>query len=403
MRVYLNNITRRTLTKTCGASPTSIRHAQFMRTREFKSEIILGRSALFSNDEWLQSLLRKNTSRHFVITDKTVGALYKDQLDHFMRSHGLDIDILTIPVGEKSKSIDVYKKISSQILGKGMDRNSYIIGFGGGVVNNIAGFLASTLYRGIGLIQIPTSLLAQVDAAIDFKQAINGPLGKNHFGSFYPADIIVIDPDILQTLPDRHLRNGLAESIKHALTQDCALYTYLRSYTWPIRDPAFLDKVITQTINLKIMLLNNPPNQECSETLLQYGHAIGHALEQSSHYAILHGEAITIGMCVTTEIARLLDICDDETVRNHYEIMAHFGLPTTIPQHIRTSKLLSILRHDKYFAQGCMKTSLVSKVGSIAHSNNNGCTFSIENGVIRSAIARNRHASASKHIDKGEL
>ncbi|MDP2685530.1 MAG: iron-containing alcohol dehydrogenase [bacterium] len=366
-----------------------IKYTQIRCKIERKSDILFGRSILFNN-KWMSLLLHKKSSQHFIITDETVEFLYGNYLFKFLKSFDIDVKILTVPVGEKSKSINIYRKLSSKILAGGIDENSYIIGFGGGVVNNIAGFLASTLYRGIGLIQIPTTLLAQVDAALDFKQAINGPNGKNHIGSYYSADLIVIDSNLLQTLPDRQLKNGFAESIKHALTQDSTFYLYIKSYKGHIDSKEFIDEVITRTINLKIILLNNLLYPEYSEFLLQYGHPIGHALEQLSNYSLLHGEAIAVGMCITSEIALLKNICDKETRDQHYKIMNQFDLPNKIPHNISDVALLSSIQSDKHFIGGYMKSALVSNVGRVYCHKSNGYVFSIENDIIRLAIRRNR-------------
>lgn len=395
MSVSLKNLRQHVLMRTSKADSILVNRAEFKRTVELKSEVLFGRKSLF-NPEWLLPLLRRKGSRHFIITDGRVSNLYGKKVSDLMRKHKIDFDVLVVPVGEKSKSLHVYEKLCSKVLGAGIDKNSYIIGLGGGVVSNIAGFLASTLYRGIGLIQIPTSLLAQVDAAVDFRQAINGPGGKNHIGSYYSADIIVIDPDVLNTLPHRHLRNGLAESIKHALTQDKIFNDYLLGYRGHLDNSAFLDNVIVRTANLKIMLLNESLNYDYSEMLPQYGHAIGHALEQVSGYKLLHGEAIALGMCVMAEAALLLGVCNEDTVTAHYEIMRKFDLPVKIPSYIFTDKLLAAVRHDKHFSRGKIKSVLVSKPGSIGHLRANGFVFSVQDHLIRAAVAKSRNREFGK-------
>jgi 3-dehydroquinate synthase len=395
MDVGLKNIKKYVLTKASGAGPALVNQAEFKRTNELRSEIIFGRNSLYNNS-WLVSLLHQKESRHFIITDKKVGSLYASRISDFLYEHAINCDVFTMPVGEKSKSLRVFENLSSDIIDAGMDENSYIIGLGGGVVSNIAGFLASTLYRGINLIQIPTSLLAQVDAAIDFKQAINGPGGKNHIGSYYPAEKIIIDPEVLGTLPHRQLKNGLAESIKHALTQDWGFCDYLLKYTGNIDEPSFLDNVIVRTVNLKITLLNEFLNYDYSEMLPQYGHAIGHALEKASGYKLLHGEAIAIGMCVTAEIALLLGVCDEITVTDHYKVMNKFGLPMKIPNYISIDELLAAIRHDKHFCHGEMRSVLVSKVGSIDYSRGDECVFSIKDDLIESAVIKNCNRNVAK-------
>lgn len=360
----------------------------FARSREFKSKIFFGRGSLL-DEQWIKLLLIRQKSQHFIITDKTVGSLYADKLNNILCKHGFNVCVLTMPEGEKAKTLSNYDKITSCILSQGLDRESYIIGLGGGVVNNMAGFIASTLYRGVGLIQVPTTLLAQVDAAIDFKQAIDGPGGKNLIGSYYPAGIIVIDPELLKSLAIRQMKCGMAEAIKHALTQDEGFFVGLQSYKGKLYDKQFLSYVIKRTITLKVPLLNDSFDEKYSEMLPQYGHAIGHAIEQASEYKLLHGEAIAIGMCATAEISRLLKQCNNDVVMKHYEILSKFGLPTKIPRSISDNKIMSLIKHDKHYLKDHMRAALVAEVGLVSNVGRD-CVFSIEHDIIKLALAKNR-------------
>lgn len=374
---------------------TDIGHKMFSRPQELKSKIIYHRESLFEK-KWLQILFEKRNSHHFIITDKTVEPLYATKLHSFLKQYGINASILTVSPGEQSKSLQTYQKLMRDILNSGIDSETYIIGLGGGVVNNIAGFIASTLYRGIGLIQIPTTLLAQVDVAIDFKQAINSNKGKNHIGSYYPASLIVIDPDVLQTLPIHHLRNGLAESIKHALTQNKNYYLFLEQFNGEISNEQFLDMVITQTIKLKISLLNRSLNTKYSEMLPQYGHALGHALEHISRYKLLHGEAIAIGMCVTAEIALMLGVCSRDTVKKHYKILSKYRLPTIVPHFISNKDILKAIQQDKHYFGRSMQSILVSQIGSISHCDKTryyNYIYSIDHEIIAAALQRNRNSA----------
>lgn len=286
---------------------------EFSRTRVMRSRVILQEGTLSTLD-WKSVLPPPSwSSTHFVITDRNVDLLYGEQLVAAIRRDDMEVKKFVVPAGETEKSLAAYENLSRKILHAGVNKHSYLIGFGGGVVSNMTGFLASTLYRGIGLVQIPTSLMAQVDASIDFKQGINSHVGKNHLGSYYPASVILIDPVLTRTLSLRHIRNGLAESVKHALTQDLGFLQFLFGYHDKIVHPTFLTKVIHRTVGLKVSLLDGSHDAEYSEMLPQYGHPIGHALEQLSGYRLLHGEAIAIGMCVLAEATHLLRLCGKTT------------------------------------------------------------------------------------------
>lgn len=365
--------------------------AEFSRTSQTKTAVFCGRGGLVQ-DCWINVLLQRKTSWHFLITDRNVRKLYASQLLTFLKRNKLKVKEIVIAPGERSKSLSTYKRLINSIMTLEVDRDSCIIALGGGVVNNAAGFVASTLYRGIGLIQIPTTLLAQLDAAIDFKQAINSLYGKNHLGSYYSASTVVVDPDLLQTLPLRQLRSGLGEAIKHALIEDQQLFSYLERYSGDIREKEFLDAVVVRTVQLKVSLLNRSHDEKDLEMLPQYGHAIGHALEHLSHYKLLHGEAIAIGMCIMSEVANMLKVSSEFVMQKHYEIMSKFKLPASIPEYISDRRILAAIRHDKYFLGG-LRSVLASSVGSIANTaeDPNRYVFNIEPSVIRACLSQNRN------------
>ena len=239
---------------------------KFSRSTNVETTVFYGRGGLFQNS-WIAPLQQRKNSRHFLVMDRNIEKIYGSKVLAFLKQNGLKVKEVVIAPGERSKSLSVYKRLISSIATSGVDRDSYILALGGGVVNNIAGFFASTLYRGIGLIQIPTTLLAQLDAAIDFKQAINSPYGKNQLGTYYSASVVVVDPDLLQTLPIRQLRSGLGEAIKHALIEDQQLFSYLEDYPGDLRDKEFLDDVIVRTVQLKVLLLNKSHDEKDIEML----------------------------------------------------------------------------------------------------------------------------------------
>lgn len=364
---------------------------KFSRSINVETTVFYSRGGLFKNS-WIAPLQQRKNSRHFLVMDRNIEKLYGSKVFAFLKQNGLKVNEVVIAPGERSKSLSVYKRLINSIVTLGVDRDSYILALGGGVVNNVAGFVASTLYRGIGLIQIPTTLLAQLDATIDFKQAINSPYGKNQLGSYYSASAVVVDPDLLQTLPLRQLRSGLGEAIKHALIEDQQLFSYLEDYHGDLRDKEFLDDVIVRTVQLKVLLLNKSNDEKDLEMLPQYGHAIGHALENLSHYKLLHGEAIAIGMCVMSEIANVLGVSSVKVMEKHYQIMSKFKLPTIIPNYISDQSILAAIRHDKYFLRN-LRSVLTSNVGSIANVAEDPAkyVFNIESKVIKTCLSRNRN------------
>ncbi|MBU9355016.1 2-deoxy-scyllo-inosose synthase [Burkholderia multivorans] len=366
----------------------------FHADRRLESEVIVQKDALRHLDTMgIFDHIRKE-SKHLLVTDKNVEKLYLRRVLECIERSGRSVRTLVVPASEGSKSFKWYSQLVEKALDYGFDKYSVIFSLGGGVVNNLAGFLASTLYRGIGLVHFPTSLLSQVDAAIDFKQAINYDHGKNLIGSYYPASKIVVDPLVLRTLDIRLIRDGLAEAIKHAICQDTKFLEYICSNSEHLVDPDFLSEVVTKSIELKLEVMSGDLDSDYDETLKQYGHAIGHAVEHLSEGEVYHGEAISIGMCVSAEVALLLGLSDEETVALHYDVFRRVGLPTTVPEAFSLSDLWEKIRYDKHFLSGRAYMGLVRTAGVMAPTNNGNFGHYIEQSVIFEAIERNRHQGA---------
>ncbi|MBN2719354.1 MAG: iron-containing alcohol dehydrogenase, partial [Deltaproteobacteria bacterium] len=283
----------------------------------------------------------------FVFTDETVSELYGNRFVSRLRGLGYNIHAIVLPDGEEAKTISNYVYLVERVLSRGVDERSVFISLGGGVVCNVCGFVASTIYRGLELIHIPTTLMAQCDAAISHKQAINGHFGKNMVGTYYSPSKVLVDVETLQTLNDRQIRDGYAEVIKHALSQDVDLANMLFSFEGDIRSLSFLEKVIERNVMLKCELVRQDPKELNEAMVLQYGHTAGHPLEHLSGYTLYHGESVAIGMIFAARVAALLGACDDATVNSHYRLIRKFGLPTEIPREIQLSDFMEALKFNK--------------------------------------------------------
>lgn len=370
--------------------PNIINKFTFNAEKHFTSDVIVQNDGLQSLDQLgVFDGIRKE-SNHLLVTDKNVEKLYLRSVLEGIERSGRRVRTLVVPASESSKSFLWYSNLVQKALDYGFDKHSVIFSLGGGVVNNIAGFLASTLYRGIGLVHFPTSLLAQVDAAIDFKQAINFEHGKNLIGSYYPASKIVVDPRVLRTLDVRFIRDGLAESIKHAICQDTKFLSYISSHSEYLTDADFLSHVVHRSIELKLEVMSGDLDSDFDETLKQYGHAIGHAVEHLSDGEIYHGEAIAIGMCVSAEVAYALGFSDAETVEMHYDVFNRIGLPTVVPHGYSLSDLWEKIRYDKHFLSGKAYMGLVRTAGVMAKAEGDNYGHYVEQQVVFDAIERNR-------------
>ena len=363
--------------------------SNFYRNKVMQTDIIIETGILGRLDSIRIIPERFADSPHFIITDTVVDKLYGDKVLSGLLKVGYNVKKIVVEEGEKTKNINEYARLADEIFAHGIDEHSIIISLGGGVINNISGFLASTLYRGIGLIHIPTTMMAQVDAAIDFKQAVNSANGKNLLGSYHPAMRIVIDPSVLLTLDDRHINNGISESIKHALIQDIDFLRYLENNSDKIRDVDFLEFVVRKTIELKVPLLCGDVSEDYNEMLPQYGHSAGHAVEHLSSYDLLHGEALAIGMCITAEIARLLDVCEDDIVEAHYNICEKYNLPTRLPDYMTEEDVCNVIKYDKHYLKGTPNMALVQGIGEI-WNDNNIYSAPIDYEILKQAININK-------------
>jgi len=255
----------------------------------------------------------------FILTDDCVYAHYKDKLNKWFES--FEYEVVVVPQGEKSKSYDVYLDAINKLIEKGIKRNHLLIALGGGVIGDLAGFIASTLYRGIPFMQIPTSLLAMVDSSIGGKVGIDLDLGKNLIGSFYQPKKVVIDPEFLNTLSTLEYNNGMAEMIKSGLIGDKKLYEHFKSH-----QKVTIDEII-KTIKVKQKVVLIDPYDKKERMFLNFGHSYGHAIEKSTNYEVYkHGQAISYGMLIALEKGIELGITPNYLYDEVKEILLRIGL-----------------------------------------------------------------------------
>lgn len=247
-----------------------------------------------------------NLSNSFaIITDSTVKKLYGGKLLWNLKKEGFKAELFVFPEGEKSKTFSTMELLANQMVEKGVDRDSCIIALGGGVVGDVAGFLASIFMRGIPVIQIPTTLLAMIDSSIGGKTGVNLKSGKNLIGTFYQPEKIFIDPFYLKTLPLKHLRNGLAEAIKYGVISSPTLFKFIEKNLGKILklDLRIIEKLIAKCVKIKLKIVEKDEKEKGPRQILNYGHTFGHAVEKMSNYTLLHGFAISLGMVLANQKA----------------------------------------------------------------------------------------------------
>lgn len=288
----------------------------------------------------------------FVVTDTNV-----------RRTFGTDVECFVIEAGEPSKSLEEYKRLLDWIARRG-DRSSRIVAIGGGVVGDLAGFVAATYMRGIQYVHVATSLLAMVDSSVGGKVAVNLPSGKNLVGAFWPPAHVFLPIDALETLPDREFTNGTAEVWKYGYIADPSIVDRLAREPLKSRTNDIGD-LITKCVDIKRRVVEEDEYERTGKrAVLNFGHTVGHAIEQCQNYGGLsHGEAVAVGMIVETQIAEKLGIANAglaEVMRGHLESQ---GLPTQIPSRISSEGLLAAMARDKKSVGSSLALSLVSKIG----------------------------------------
>jgi len=303
-----------------------------------------------------------------MVSNPTVFSLYGDRVTDTVRKAGFDLLTITIPDGEEFKDLIRVEHIYDELLRYKLDRSSALIALGGGVIGDITGFAASTYMRGISSIQIPTTLLAQVDSSVGGKTGVNHKLGKNMIGTFWQPGIVWIDTETLKTLPERELLAGLAEVIKYGIIRDEELFTFLednRDKILNLNSDA-VTHIIKRSCEIKAEVVSKDERESGLRAILNYGHNIGHAVETVTGYTrFLHGEAVAIGMCLEAKLSQILGVIDKEDVRRIKALIDSYGLPSGTPEDININALLSSMKLDKKAVAGALKFILPEKIGKV--------------------------------------
>ena len=289
--------------------------------------VIVGNGAL----KKLPDLISDGSNRAAIVTQSKIGIAVEPEIEN---------KIFEIDDGEEAKSLTTIGELCSAFASWGLTRADVIIGVGGGVVTDVAGFAAATYHRGVDVIHVPTTLLAQIDAAVGGKTGVNLPEGKNLVGSFWQPRGVVCDLDALDTLPEDELRSGLGELAKyHFLTGD------------PLDQMELQDR-ITRAVEIKAGIVGEDEKEQGKRALLNYGHTLGHAIENIGNYEIKHGEAVAIGLVYAAELAYTLERIDHEKVVEHRQVLESYGLPSALPMSMSDEDLLISMTRDKKAVEG---------------------------------------------------
>lgn len=318
---------------------------------------LLGRTGELLADSALKS------RRVAVISDETVAAFHAETLLESLTSAGFRPTLHTIPAGEASKSMTAAEALCRAMIREGHDRRSLVVALGGGVVGDLAGFVAAIFYRGIPFVQIPTTIVAQVDSSVGGKTGVNVCEGKNLLGCFHQPSLVLVDPETLRTLPGREFREGFAEAIKHAAIRDAAMLDELAALDPESRDVSA--DLLARNIAIKARIVEADEHETKGlRALLNFGHTIGHGIEAAVPYGeMLHGEAISLGLRAALFLSERHARLDPAASAKILALLGKFGLPLVLDPHIATETVMDRLARDKKFSAGAIRFVLTDAPG----------------------------------------
>ena len=301
-----------------------------------------------------------------VVSNPLVAELYGSVLIGSLSKSGIPNKLITVPMGERYKTLASCSRLYEHFLDMKLDRAGMVVALGGGVIGDLAGFAAGTFLRGLDFVQVPTTLLAQVDAAVGGKTAVNLPRGKNLVGVFHQPRRVLIDLETLKTLPRRELRAGLAEVIKHGIIHDKQLFAYTWEHARPLleADPVAMEVVIRRSCEYKASIVSRDEREAGLRAVLNFGHTFAHAIESATKYRrFRHGEAVAIGMVTAAQLSADLGIARPSVKTEIEDVLAAVGLPTRIPADLEASELLVGMGADKKVLAGKTRLVLIRGIG----------------------------------------
>jgi 3-dehydroquinate synthase len=301
-----------------------------------------------------------------VITNPDVGKLYSTQLQKSLKSAGFNVAVLTIPEGEEFKTLDTAGRLYLEMAAFSAERNTPVLALGGGVIGDLAGFVAATYMRGVPFIQIPTTLLAQVDSSVGGKVAVDHAQLKNMVGTFYQPKVVIADVATLKTLPPSQLSNGLSEAIKHGIIKDARLFAYFEKNMVRIRqgNPELLEHVVAADVRIKADIVSQDERDTGLRHILNFGHTVGHAVESVTNFEVTHGEAVSIGMIAACRLGVQMDLFNAEDADRVEALLQAAGLKTQLPP-VDLDAVMDAMRHDKKMSAGKIKFILPKAIGEV--------------------------------------
>jgi 3-dehydroquinate synthase len=340
-------------------------------------QIYIGSGILAQTGRWLSE--QGFSGKLVIITDPTVNKLYGEALNQRLTEGSFSASTLLVPEGEEQKSLETAGRLYYELTNCYAERTTPILALGGGVIGDLAGFVAATYLRGVPLVQMPTTLLAQVDSSIGGKVAIDHGRLKNMIGAFYQPRLVIADVITLKTLPAHELADGLAEVIKSAAIRDAKFFAFLEENLDKIksRDEGALQEIVFQSVRIKADVVAKDEMDLGLRNILNYGHTIGHAIESASDFKIGHGQAVAIGMVTAARISNQMGILDINEVIKLREVIEQAGLPTEMPD-LKPEEIIQAMKHDKKVRENTVRFVLLKSIGDVF----------VSDGVSQSLVER---------------
>jgi 3-dehydroquinate synthase len=326
--------------------------------------------------------------RYAIISDDRVAHPHGLAARRALTAAGLRAELLEFPAGEASKTRGTWERLSDELITRGYGRDSCIVALGGGVTCDMAGFVAATFLRGVPVLQVPTSLLAMVDASIGGKTGVDTQHGKNLIGAFHQPAAVIIDPVVLRTLPEAELRNGLAETVKHAAIADERYLDSIDADREQIvaRNPEALAALVARSVEIKAGYVSADPLEAGPRKALNYGHTVGHAVEALTRYAVPHGSAVAIGMVAEALLGEAMEVTEQGSAARLRDVIERLALPTRLPDGMRADTILGLMARDKKARAGHVETTLLRRVGEVAR-NGDGWSFPLDTALATRILA----------------
>ena len=317
-----------------------------------------------------QMALLKLGKKVLLVSNQTIFKHYGERAKASLKAAGFEVAEVTLPIGERYKTLNSVQKIYDTALENRLERSSTMVALGGGVIGDMTGFASATWLRGINFVQVPTTLLAMVDAAIGGKTGVNHPQGKNLIGAFHQPRLVLIDPEVLKTLPMREFRAGMAEVIKYGIIWDVQLFAEMeeskRLDQLRYLKPELLDHILTHSCQAKADVVGKDEKEAGLRAILNYGHTIGHAVESLTGYRVVnHGEAVAIGMVAAGQIAVELGLWQKAETERQDALIEKTGLPTKLPSGVDIEAIIEALQTDKKVKDGKVRFVLPTQIGAV--------------------------------------